>query len=111
MITKRVSISGFCFWLCLVVAGLAQVQDVHQGKLVEDVELRGYRSVSKEELLQRVKTKPGRKYEAAQVQQDLEQLLALGIFDKTRSKVVVNAGPRDGVVVSFVLKEMAEKKD
>jgi outer membrane protein assembly factor BamA len=111
MLSKIFSGSGLWFLLCLGIVGFAQVQDVHQGKLVEEVELRGYRSVSTEELLQRVQTKPGGKYEAAQVKRDLEQLLALGIFDRARCKVVVNAGPRGGVVVSFLLKELSEKKD
>ena len=111
MVNKRVGIIALGFLLGLGVIAFAQLQDVHQGKLVEEVELRGYRSVSREELLPLIQTKPGGKYEAAQVRQDFEQLLALGIFDKTRSKVVVNLGPRDGVVVSFVFQELSEKKD
>ena len=111
MVNKRVRIIALGFLLVLSGIAFAQVQDAHQGKLVEEVELRGYRSVSREELSQRIQTKPGGKYEAELVRQDLEQLLALGIFDKTRSKVVVNLGPRDGVVVSFVFQELSEKKD
>lgn len=91
------------FAVCLLTT--TQAQD----RLVEDVELRGYRSVTVEELLKYIKTKPGEKYDEAQVKRDFEQLLTLEIFDKFQSKVVTQDGPRGGVVVSFVLKEHAKR--
>jgi outer membrane protein assembly factor BamA len=99
-----------CGCLSMVLcAGLAAFT-VAQNRLVEEVELRGYQSVSREELLQKIKTKPGELYVAEQVKQDLSALLATGLFDKLRSKVVINTGPRGGVVVTFDLKELPKAK-
>lgn len=95
----------FAGLLALMFVGCLLTTTQAQGRLVEDVELRGYRSVTAEELRKHIKTKPGEKYDAAQVKRDFAQLLALEIFDKLQSKVVTQTGPRGGAVVIFDLQE------
>jgi hypothetical protein len=78
-----------------------------QDKLVEDIELRGYKRVSREEILKHVKTKPGEVFKEEQAKLDFEEVLKMGIFDRPNCKLHTEAGPRGGVVVIFELKELA----
>jgi outer membrane protein assembly factor BamA len=106
MSNRMLMIGCLTMFICIGLTAFAKVQD----KLVEEVELRGYRSVAKEDLLQKIRTKPGERYDADQVKQDYEQVLAMGVFDKLHSKVVINEGPRGGTVVIFDLKELPRQK-
>lgn len=92
--------------LALCLFAVAQAQSI----LVEDVELRGYRSITAEELRKHIKTTPGEKYDEAQVKRDFQQILALGIFDRAKSKFVIEEGPRGGMVVIFDLKERPKRQ-
>jgi Surface antigen variable number repeat len=76
-----------------------------QQKLVEDLELRGHRSVSSKEIMKHIKTRPGDVYNEEQVKKDFQSVLDMGIFDPLNCKTVVSDGPRGGVIVIFELKE------
>ncbi|MGH9839852.1 MAG: POTRA domain-containing protein [Blastocatellia bacterium] len=79
-----------------------------QDKLVEDVELRGYKRISKEEILSRIKTKPGEIYNEQQAKRDFEEVIKIEGFDRANCKLVTETGPRGGVIVIFDLKEFPE---
>src|SRR5262245_6685125 len=56
-------------------------------------------------ILPAIKSKPGDRYDAAQVKRDLESLFALGVFDPLGTKVVEYTGPRGGKLIVFEVKE------
>jgi outer membrane protein assembly factor BamA len=103
---KRMILGLIAFGFSLLLAA----QSAAQGKPVEDLEIRGNRSVSSEEILKRVKTKPGEPYQADQVKRDFEQVMEMGVFDKLRSSVIIETGVRHGVVVIFMLEEIPKQK-
>jgi outer membrane protein assembly factor BamA len=77
-----------------------------QKVLVEEVELRGYRNMTREALLSLIKTRAGQPYDAKQVERDFAQVIATERFDKKMSRVLAEDGPRGGKVVIFDLKEL-----
>ena len=82
---------------------------VAQENLVEDVEIRGYKSVSKEQILEKIKTRPGQRFNAEQVKEDLQRVMEIGVFDKLSCRVLADKGSRGGVVVVFILKELPKE--
>ena len=81
-------------------------------KLVEDVQVEGNRRMSDEGVLYYVQTRPGDPYNPEQVQRDLQALLALPFFDKTKTSVSANEqGPRGGVVIIFTVEELPVIRD
>jgi outer membrane protein insertion porin family len=58
-----------------------------------------------------VQTRPGDVYNAAQVERDLQAILALGFFDKVQTRVTVEDGPRGGYVVTFYVVELPIIRD
>jgi hypothetical protein len=76
--------------------------------LVEDIEIRGYRTAPIEEIKKRIKTQPGDEYKQEQAQQDFQSILDMKAFDALKSKLVVEPGPRGGVIVIFDLKETSK---
>jgi outer membrane protein insertion porin family len=72
---------------------------------IEELEIRGNRRISRDMILATIKSRPGAQYNAAQVQQDLETLCLLGVFDPLGTKVVENTGPRGGKHIVFEVKE------
>ena len=82
-----------------------------QQRLVESVDITGNRRLRKEDLLYYVQTKAGDTYNEAQVQRDLQALLALGFFDKTSTRVSIEEGTRGGVNVIFEVKELPIIRD
>lgn len=81
-----------------------------QRKLVEDVEIRGYRTVPVEEIRKRIKTQPGDEYKPKQAQRDFKSVLEMKDFDASKSKLIVELGPRGGIIVIFDLKETPKNR-
>jgi TonB family protein len=71
------------------------------GRQIEAVEIVGNRRFSAEEILRRVKTRPGDLLNVQQVSRDLETILATGYFDKAGTRVITEEGVRGGVVIIF----------
>ena len=67
-----------------LLAASPGVQAQTQQRLVESVDIQGNRRNRKEDLLYYVQTKQGDTYSPEQVRRDLQTLLALGFFDKSR---------------------------
>jgi outer membrane protein insertion porin family len=80
-------------------------------RLVENVDIINNRRLRKEDILYYIQTRPGDVYNAAQVQRDLQTLLALNFFDKTATRVTIADGPRGGVDVIFEVKELPIIRD
>jgi outer membrane protein assembly factor BamA len=74
--------------------------------LVEEVAVIGNRRLTKEDILNHVKTRPGEVFSWDQVQLDLQSVLALGLFDKRQTRVLQESGQRGGVVIIFEVVEL-----
>jgi outer membrane protein assembly factor BamA len=90
--------------LAIVAVGAIQAQQT--AALVEDVQVIGYRRLTKEDILKHVKTKPGEPYSEELIKRDFDAVLHLGWFDKTKSRVIREDRKRGGVVVVFEVAEI-----
>jgi outer membrane protein insertion porin family len=75
-------------------------------ELVEEVNITGNRRNRREDLLFYIQTRAGDPYNPDQVSRDFQTLMNLGFFARTESRVERETGPRGGVVVTFVVKEL-----
>ena len=80
-----------------------------QRGLVETLELRGNVSVTKEEILKEIRTRPGGVYREKNVKEDFQRVLKTGKFDLIYSRIIVKEGSSGGMVVTFVLKELPKE--
>jgi TonB family protein len=76
------------------------------GREIEAVEIVGNRRISEQEILSRLKTRPGELYNSDQITQDFNAVLATGYFDKLRSRVTIEDGVRGGIGVIFFVVEL-----
>ena len=83
-----------------------QAAPAQQRALVEDVQVEGNRRLRDEDVLYHVQTRKGDPYNEAQVQRDLQALLNLPFFDKTRTRVAATDGTLGGKVVIFFVEEL-----
>ena len=88
----------------LVLVQSAQAQ--RSKTLVEAVEVVGNRRLTAEEILSNLETRPGEPFSSEQSQRDLRKLLALGVFDATQTRVLIDPGVRGGFVVIFEVVEL-----
>jgi len=72
---------------------------------IEELEIRGNRRIPRDMILAAIKSRAGAQYNAAQVQQDLETLRSLGVFDPLRTKTLEETGPRGGKLIVFEVTE------
>jgi outer membrane protein insertion porin family len=75
-------------------------------KLVEDVQVTGNRRLRQEDVLYHVQTRKGDVYNEAQIARDLQALLNLPFFDKTKTRVATTDGPLGGKIVIFFVEEL-----
>ena len=80
-------------------------------RLVESVDITGNRRLRKDDILYYIQTRPGDPYNEAQVQRDLQAILALGFFDKTKTRVSTEEGARGGINVIFEVAELPIIRD
>lgn len=80
-------------------------------RLVESVDIQGNRRLRDEDILYYVQTRAGDTYNPDQVQRDLIAILALGFFDKTATRVLIEEGARGGINVIFEVKELPIIRD
>ncbi len=76
------------------------------GRLVEEVDIVGQRRLTTEQVLSFIRTRPGEPFDLAQLERDLEAILATGQFDKSQTGVTTEDGVRGGVVVIFEVFEL-----
>jgi outer membrane protein insertion porin family len=80
-------------------------------RLVESVSVINNRRLRQEDILYYVQTRAGDVYNPDQVSRDLQSILALGFFDKTATRVLIEEGPRGGVNVIFEVRELPIIRD
>ena len=80
-------------------------------RTVEEVQIIGRRRLRQEDILYYVQTRAGDPFNEQQIQRDLQTLLTLGFFDKVKSRVYTEEGPRGGVVVIFQVSELPIIRD
>ena len=80
--------------------------DAAPQRLVEDIDFLGMRRTTKEQILERIKTRPGDPYNPDQVNADLQRVLRDGEFDKIGTRVTMEDAPRGGVRITFALVEL-----
>jgi outer membrane protein insertion porin family len=80
-------------------------------RLVESVDITGNRRLRKDDVLYYVQTRPGDPYNEQQIQRDLQAILALGFFDKTKTRVLTEEGARGGINVIFEVRELPIIRD
>ena len=82
-----------------------------QQQLVESIDFQGNRRFSDENLLYYIQTRPGDPFNQAQIERDLQSLLALKAFDATATRVLTEEGVRGGVNVIFEVRELPIIRD
>src|SRR6266550_2582681 len=109
---------GFLLMLMSGIVLLASIVSVPRStfaqqnqRLVESVEIKGNRRLRQDDILYYVQTRPGDPYNAQQVERDLQAILALGFFDKTKTKVFTEEGARGGINVISDVTELPIIRD
>ena len=112
------SFRGFLLMLVSGIVLLASIVSVPRStfaqqnqRLVESVDITGNRRLRKDDILYYVQTRPGDPYNEQQVQRDLQAILALGFFDKTKTRVLTEEGARGGINVIFEVLELPIIRD
>jgi TonB family protein len=89
------------------VSGLERIDPVKAaGRFVDELDIIGNRRLTKEEVLEWIKTRAGEVYKPDQVQKDLSAILASGYFNAQSTRVSVEDAPRGGVRVIFEVMEL-----
>ena len=79
-----------------------------EGRMIESVEVGGYREGQWDDLWERMKTRGGEIYNKEQIERDWRMLLEAGNFDKEASTLRIEEGDRGGLVVVFELKQKSQ---
>jgi outer membrane protein insertion porin family len=95
----------------LAFAKSAYAQQQPSQRVVENVDIIGNRRLRKDDILYYVQTRQGDVFNSAQVERDLQAILALGFFDKVQTRVTTEDGPRGGVIVTFYVVELPIIRD
>ncbi|HBB88288.1 MAG TPA: outer membrane protein assembly factor BamA [Blastocatellia bacterium] len=103
-------VSGIVLLTSIVSAPRSTFAQQNQ-RLVESVDITGNRRLRKDDILYYVQTRPGDPYNEQQVQRDLQAILALGFFDKTKTRVSISDGARGGIDVLFEVTELPIIRD
>src|ERR1051325_10292494 len=109
-VVKLAALSLFIGTLFLVVPAPLRAQQPQQ-RLVEEVDIIGNRRLRKDDIIYYIQTRPGDPYNPAQIERDLQAILALGFFDKVGTRVTTEDAPRGGVRVIFEVKELPIIRD
>src|SRR5438309_8678741 len=92
----------FCLLIMLMgstaPSSAQQSAEAQSSKRVETVEVVGNRRLSREYILSHIKTRAGETFSAKRSQRDLKEILALGVFDKAKTRIITEQGERGGVV-------------
>lgn len=75
-------------------------------KIIEAIDFQGNRIYTDKNLLERIVSCPGELFDEQRMQNDLQSLLKLGLFERTRTKVLVESRMHGGVNVIFEIMEL-----
>lgn len=96
-----------CLFLCFSFSILfASNSLAQQNKIIEAVDIYGNRLSSDEEILKHIKTRPGQQLNEKQLQEDLQALLKLGLFNPKGTRFLTEEGLRGGINVIFEIQEL-----
>lgn len=101
---KLVGLLMFSFFSMLLLMPNAFAQ---QDKLIEALDIQGNRRLKDEEIVRHIKIRPGDRFDENQIQEDLQSLLKLGLFDAANTKVFTEEGLRGGIHVIFEVRELS----
>jgi outer membrane protein insertion porin family len=90
---------------------LNQERPSRQADIIEEIQVRGNRRITREMMIDAIRSRVGNRFDADQARLDFEALLELGVFDPLQSKMIVDAGPRGGRVMVFEVKEFSLIRD
>jgi outer membrane protein assembly factor BamA len=82
------------------------VTRVQTGPMIESVQVVGYRRLLEKDVRSLIKMRPGQLLTDERVQRDFKKILATGLFDKTQTRIVTEAGVRGGVVITIEVVEL-----
>ncbi len=105
-----VSLSAIVGFITIIGAP-GRVNAQQNQRTVESVDITGNRRLRKDDILYYVQTRQGDPYNPEQVQRDYLAILALGFFDKTATRVLIQDGARGGVNVIFEVTELPIIRD
>jgi hypothetical protein len=77
-----------------------------RNRLIEEIDVMGNRRLTKEQIFEWIKSRPGDSFSDQQTTQDLQAILKTGYFDKLATRVTVEDAVRGGVRVMFEVKEL-----
>ena len=92
MITRRSFPLLLLITFILLLPCYQNVYAQRAGKIVEAVRIEGTRRLRNDDILARIDTRPNRPYSPEQVRRDFQTILALGFFEKTEMRVLVENG-------------------
>jgi len=79
---------------------------VAAGRLIEDLDVIGNRRLTKEQILEWIRTRPGDIYDQDQVQRDLLTVAATGYFNSANTRVMMEDAVRGGIRLIFEVFEL-----
>lgn len=85
---------------------VADIAAQRQGRLIEMIDIQGNRRLKDEDLLKHIKSRPGDRFDQNQIQEDLQSLLKLGLFENSQTRVVNEEGVRGGIYLIFEIMEL-----
>lgn len=94
------------FSVILFTFAFASDAPAQKDKIVETIDIQGNRILPDAEILKHIKTKIGEAYTDEQLQQDVETLNKLGVFDERNTRVFVEVTRRGGAAVYFEVREL-----
>ena len=93
---------GFEFDFNYVGGGSEEISiDRAAGRLIDRIEIIGYRRLKHEQILKWISTRPGDICNILQLQSDLNAILKTGYFDKQRTRVFAEEGERGELGIVF----------
>lgn len=93
-------------FLLLAISVPARSQD--RRPTVETVYIVGNVRISDDDIYSRLVTRPGEEFVDSQVVRDFQTILEMHVFDTTQSRVIIEAGPQGGIVVTFEVCELPQ---
>jgi len=76
------------------------------GRLIDRVELVGYRRFEREQIMKWISTRPGEVCDPLTLQRDLAAIVETGYFEKRRTRVFGEEGPQGRLVIIFAVHEL-----
>jgi hypothetical protein len=77
-----------------------------QGRLIEAIDVMGYRKLTREQILSLIHSRVGEPYDGETINEDLRAILRSGLIDAEQSRVTLEDGLRGGVIIHIEVTEL-----